>query len=95
MPTGLSGQVYPSFTKCTIWNQSIPGKRARQRLRAQLEHADEETLRKAHGVASLTETFRQELVALGWQPASRVFVIPDAYDDAIYFPATSTRCAQC
>jgi glycosyltransferase involved in cell wall biosynthesis len=63
-----------------------PGQPRSPGLQAQLERADEQTLREARGVVSLTETFRQELVKRGWQPPSRVFVIPDAYDDAVYFP---------
>lgn len=50
------------------------------------ERVDDQTLRGARAVVSLTETFRQELIASSGQPADRVFVIPDAYDDAIYFP---------
>jgi glycosyltransferase involved in cell wall biosynthesis len=56
-----------------------------------LERMDEETLRGAKGIASLTETFRHELVAMGWQSADRVFVIPDAYDDSVYFPRSKSE----
>lgn len=56
------------------------------RLTEWLIHLDEQTLCGARGVASLTETFRREIIARGWQPASNVFAIPDAYDDAVYFP---------
>ncbi len=62
-----------------------PGENKSARLIETLKRMDERTLRNAHGIASLTETFRQEIIARGWQPAARVFVIPDAYDDAIYF----------
>lgn len=63
-----------------------PGQTKSARLRDWVKHADDTTMRGARGIASLTETFRQEIIAHGWQPAERVFVIPDAYDDAIYFP---------
>lgn len=63
-----------------------PAQNKSARLASFLKHVDEQTLRRARAVVSLTETFRQELIAWGWQPADRVFVIPDAYDDAIYFP---------
>jgi glycosyltransferase involved in cell wall biosynthesis len=63
-----------------------PGQTKSARLQAWVKRADETTLRGARGIASLTETFRQEIIARGWQPAERVFVIPDAYDDAVYFP---------
>ncbi len=56
-----------------------------------LQRMDETTLCGAKAVASLTETFRQELVALGWQPLEHIFVIPDAYDDAIYFPRSQAE----
>lgn len=63
-----------------------PGQSKSARLSEWVKRADDTTLRGARGIASLTETFRQEIVAHGWQPADRVFVIPDAYDDAVYFP---------
>lgn len=63
-----------------------PGQNKSARLKAFLERMDETILRGARGIASLTETFRQEIILQSWQPADRVFVIPDAYDDAIYFP---------
>ena len=63
-----------------------PGQTKGARLQAWVKHADETTMRGARGIASLTETFRQQIIAHNWQPAERVFVIPDAYDDAIYFP---------
>lgn len=63
-----------------------PGQTKSVRLVRYLERMDETILTRARGIASLTETFRQEIIARGWQPANRVFVIPDAYDDAIYFP---------
>lgn len=63
-----------------------PGQGKGARLTERLARMDEETLRGARGIVSLTKTFRGEIIARGWQPASRVFVIPDAYDDAIYFP---------
>lgn len=63
-----------------------PGQSKSARLIAMLKEMDEGTLRGARGIASLTETFREEVIAHGWQPAPRVFVIPDAYDEAVYFP---------
>lgn len=63
-----------------------PGQGKSASLIEMLQRMDQETLRGAQGLASLTETFRQEVIANGWQPAERVFVIPDAYDDAVYFP---------
>lgn len=63
-----------------------PGQAKSARLQDWVKRADETTMRGARGIVSLTETFRQEILARGWQPAERVFVIPDAYDDAIYFP---------
>jgi glycosyltransferase involved in cell wall biosynthesis len=56
------------------------------RLAAWLARIDERTLRGARAVVSLTQTFKDELVRLGWQPAGRVFVVPDAYDEANYYP---------
>lgn len=63
-----------------------PGRAKSPHLKQFLERMDETILTRARGIASLTETFRQEIIARNWQPASRVFVIPDAYDAAIYFP---------
>lgn len=63
-----------------------PGHAKSARLQKWVQRADETTLRGTRGIVSLTETFRQEIIAQKWQPASRVFVIPDAYDDALYFP---------
>lgn len=63
-----------------------PGQGKSANLVEMLKRMDEQTLRGSRGLASLTETFRQEVIANGWQPAHRVFVIPDAYDDAVYFP---------
>lgn len=63
-----------------------PGQHKSARLVETLAHMDERTLRNSRGIVSLTETFRQEILARGWQPASRIFVIPDGYDDAVYFP---------
>lgn len=51
-----------------------------------LQHVDEKTLRGAQAVVSLTQTFKDELVRRGWQSKECVFVIPDAYDDTVYFP---------
>jgi glycosyltransferase involved in cell wall biosynthesis len=67
-----------------------PGEGKSANLIEQLKRMDEETLRGARGIVSLTETFRQEVIANGWQPAARVFVIPDAYDDAVYMPRDKT-----
>lgn len=63
-----------------------PGQSKGARLKQFLARADEQTLRGARGVASLTEAFRQELIRRGWQTPARIFIIPDAYDDRIYFP---------
>lgn len=63
-----------------------PGQNKSARLLETLKQMDETTLKESRGIVSLTETFRQEIIARGWQPSERVFVIPDAYDDAIYFP---------
>lgn len=63
-----------------------PGQSKSARLQKWVTQADETALRGARGIVSLTETFRQHIIVHGWQPAERVFVIPDAYDDAVYFP---------
>lgn len=63
-----------------------PGQNKSARLLETLKQMDETTLKESRGIASLTEIFRQEIIARGWQSPERVFVIPDAYDDAIYFP---------
>jgi glycosyltransferase involved in cell wall biosynthesis len=63
-----------------------PGQTKSARLRKWVQRADDVALRGARGIVSLTETFRQQIIAAGWQPAARVFVIPDAYDEAVYFP---------
>jgi glycosyltransferase involved in cell wall biosynthesis len=63
-----------------------PGQTKSARLQKWVQRADDVTLRGARGIISLTETFRRHILAAGWQPAARVFVIPDAYDDAVYFP---------
>lgn len=63
-----------------------PGQARSPRLQIWLERVDEATLRGVRGVVSLTETFRHELISRGWQNPSHIFVIPDGYDDAIYFP---------
>ncbi len=55
-------------------------------LQGVLARADERALRGARAVVSLTQTFKDQLVARGWQPTARVFVIPDAFDEKIYFP---------
>lgn len=56
------------------------------RLAHRLAWIDERTLRGARGVVSLTHTFKDELVVSSWQSAGRVFVVPDAYDEAVYHP---------
>lgn len=63
-----------------------PGQTKSARLLEWTRRADEMTMRGARGIASLTETFRREILARGWQPAERVFVIPDAYDEQVFFP---------
>lgn len=63
-----------------------PGETKSARLLEWARRADEMTMSRARGIASLTETFRREIMARGWQPAERVFVIPDAYDEQVYFP---------
>ena len=63
-----------------------PSKMKGARLSRWLARVDDKTLRGARAVVSLTQTFKDELVRWGWQPAERVFVIPDAYDQAVYFP---------
>ncbi len=63
-----------------------PGQNKSARLIESLKQMDETTLRNSRGIASLTETFRQEIIKRGWQSPERVFCIPDAYDDAMYFP---------
>lgn len=63
-----------------------PGRARSARLQEWLERVDESALRKARGVVSLTATFAKELVERGWQSPERVFVIPDAYDERVYFP---------
>lgn len=63
-----------------------PGQNKSARLLETLKRMDETTLKESRGITSLTETFRQEILARGWQAPERVFVIPDAYDDAMYFP---------
>jgi glycosyltransferase involved in cell wall biosynthesis len=63
-----------------------PGQAKSARLEQWLTQMDDRTLRGARGLVSLTATFRDEVIQRGWQPPARVFVIPDAYDDSIYFP---------
>ncbi len=50
-----------------------------------LRRVDEKTLRGARAVVSLTQTFKDELIRRGWQTPTRVFVIPDAYDEAVFY----------
>lgn len=63
-----------------------PSETRTARLQELLSRADDRTVRQARGLVSLTDTFRQEVLAAGWQPPERIFVIPDAYDDAVYSP---------
>ncbi|MGB8648197.1 MAG: glycosyltransferase [Anaerolineae bacterium] len=63
-----------------------PSKFKGARLSRWLERIDERTLRGAAAVVSLTQTFKNELVRWGWQPETCVFVVPDAFDEAIYYP---------
>ena len=65
------------------------------RLSSWLGRIDERTLRGARAIVSLTQTFKDEIAHSGWQPAERVFVIPDAYDEATYYPRSraETRAA--
>jgi glycosyltransferase involved in cell wall biosynthesis len=55
-------------------------------LSSWLARIDERTIRDARSIVTLTETFKDELARSGWQPAERVFVIPDAYDEVTYYP---------
>lgn len=55
-------------------------------LTALMARVDGRALRGARALVSLTETFRDEAVKSGWQPDHRVFVVPDAVDETIYFP---------
>lgn len=71
-----------------------PGQGKSASLVERLKRMDEETLRGARGLVSLTETFRQEILDNSWKPAARVFVIPDAYDDAVYFPRDKNEMRQ-
>ncbi len=63
-----------------------PSRMKSARLARWLAWIDERTLRGAKGVVSLTHTFENELLRSGWQSAGRVFVVPDAYDDTVYYP---------
>jgi glycosyltransferase involved in cell wall biosynthesis len=81
----LIGRGFPVFYEVHDLEASHPGLKS-ERLKKWLQEADLRALTGARGVASLTEAFRTEVIARKWQDASRVFVIPDAYDDAIFFP---------
>lgn len=63
-----------------------PGQTRSVSLQKWVAQMDDTALRGARGIVSLTETFRHQVVSQGWQPPERVFVIPDAFDDAVYFP---------
>lgn len=63
-----------------------PGEGKRGRLLEWLKEVDSQSLRRAEGVVSLTSEFKKELVGAGWKPPERVFVIPDAYDERVYYP---------
>lgn len=56
------------------------------RLSRWMRGIDERALRGARALVSLTRAFRDQVLAANWQPADRVFVIPDAYDDSVYYP---------
>jgi glycosyltransferase involved in cell wall biosynthesis len=63
-----------------------PSKMKGEWLVGGLRRIDERTLRGARSVVSLTQTFKDEIVRSGRQPVDRVFVVPDAYDEAVYYP---------
>lgn len=63
-----------------------PSQMKSPRLSRWLKRIDERTLLGARAVVSLTNAFRDEAVQSGWQPAEKLFVIPDAYDEATYYP---------
>ncbi|MGE5141716.1 MAG: glycosyltransferase [Rudaea sp.] len=68
-----------------------PSKSKSPRLAGWLKRVDEGTLRGARAVVSLTRTFKDQLVAWGWQPADRVFIVPDAFDESVYYPRAQTE----
>jgi glycosyltransferase involved in cell wall biosynthesis len=63
-----------------------PSKIKGPRLAELLRRVDERTLGGARAVVSLTQTFKDEIVSSHWQPAERVFVVPDAYDEDVFHP---------
>ncbi len=99
--THPGGLVYSRDVICAFWLVTFgfpviyethdlealhPSQLKGKRLSRLLERLDERTLRSARAVVSLTRTFRDELVGWGWQPQARVFVVPDAFDEAVYYP---------
>ncbi|HEY6041172.1 MAG TPA: glycosyltransferase family 4 protein [Anaerolineae bacterium] len=51
-----------------------------------MQRVDERVLSRAVAIVSLTHTFKGELVSENKKAAESIFVIPDAYDEAVYFP---------
>lgn len=68
-----------------------PSKIKGPRLSKWLARIDERTLRGARAVVSLTQTFKAELSATGWKAPKDIFVVPDAYDEAVYYPRSQAE----
>ena len=57
-----------------------------------LRRVDRYLLARADGVVSLTATFGQYLEEQGWRPTAQVEVIPDAYDESLFYPRERAGC---
>lgn len=57
-----------------------------------LRRVDRYLLSRADGVVSLTATFGQYLEEQGWRPAAQIEVIPDAYDESLFYPRERAAC---
>lgn len=80
-PRLLGAQVIYEIHHLESTNHSRPKERWAQRLVA---HIDRITVTQPARIVSLTDTFRQELVAAGWRAAEHIDVLPDSYNDTIY-----------
>ncbi len=57
-----------------------------------LRRVDRYLLERADAVVSLTATFARYLEEQGWRPADQVTVIPDAYDETLFYPRPRAEC---
>lgn len=55
---------------------------------------DRVALTRASAIVSLTETFRRYLHSIAWRTPEEVFVVPDAYDDQIFYPQHRASCRE-